>query len=153
MQVLFEGGDFVPTRHETAAAKAEFARHLVRFLEAGCPFSMFSRRFYNRLKNTFGHIAHHDRQGFYCEWFSTHKLRYAFLEHLLAWPCYGDSSFTFSDVERAIQIYLRGSTLIERYRLAANTMDETFSPYGAQPKDAPLAHVTVDEPDLFSQAA
>lgn len=153
MQQIFDGGDFVPTKHETAANKAEFANHLMRFLENGCPFSLFSRRFYNRLKNTFGHNAHYDRHGFYSEWFSTHKLRYAFLEHLLAWPCWGDPAFTFSDVERAIQLFLRNSTLIERYRLAANTLDENFSPYDPQPKDAPLAHVTVDEPDLFSQAA
>jgi len=43
-----------------------------------------------------------------------------FLEHLLSWPCYGDPTFTFSDVERTLQREVRRRDYLLRYRAIAD---------------------------------
>lgn len=153
MEAPFAGEIFTHTQFHTAADKADFANHLVRFLTHGCPFSLFTKRFYNRLNKSFGHIAHYDRFGFYLEWFSTHQRRLAFLERLLSWATYGDPAYTFSDVERAVQKHLQQTSLLQQFEIAARTLTEEFSPFATPSKDAPLAHVTVEQPELFSNAA
>ena len=42
-----------------------------------------------------------------------------FLRHTLAWPCWGDPEYTFSDVERAIQQEIRKRNYLARYELRA----------------------------------
>ena len=82
---------------------------------------MFTKTFYNRLSNCFGHIAHYDLHGFYGTWFAHDALRLSFLQHTLSFSCYGDPAFTFSDVERAIKAELRRRPLVAQYeaRVAA----------------------------------
>ena len=73
------------------------------------------------MSNCFGHIAHYDLRGFYSTWFADDAARLSFLRHTLAFPCYGDPAYTFSDVERAIKAELRRRPLIGQYesRVAA----------------------------------
>src|SRR5208337_1909832 len=57
----------------------------------------------------YGHIAHYSRDGFYGTFFEREADKLAFLDQTLSWPCYGDPTWTWSDVERAIQTRLRAS--------------------------------------------
>lgn len=103
----FTPSEFTPTQWSSVEEKAQFGNTLLHFIESGFKETLFTKKFYNRLMNTFGHIAHYNREGFFSEWFTTEVDRLRFLRHLLQWPCYGDPTFTFSDVERAIQLEVR----------------------------------------------
>jgi hypothetical protein len=104
---VFTADLFVQAHGSTPEDKAKFANHFVRFVEQGFPERLWTKSFYQRLSNTFGHIAHFDIHGFWCVWFENTFKQIQFLERTLAWPCYGDAGFTYSDVERAIIEWLR----------------------------------------------
>lgn len=55
----FLPNEFVPTRFSTSAEKANFGNTLLHFLDANCARELFTKKFYNRLSMTFGHIAHY----------------------------------------------------------------------------------------------
>ena len=108
----FVAADFVPTQSDTAEPKAKFANALLTFVAQDFPRSKFHEGFYRRLSNTFGHIAHYNRDQFYDHFFLTAKDKLAFLEQCATWPCYGDPTFTYSDVERAVGARLRKSQVV-----------------------------------------
>jgi hypothetical protein len=56
---MFVPSEFTPTQWSTTAEKADFGNTLLRFIEAGWRPTMFTKKLYNRLSNTFGHIAHY----------------------------------------------------------------------------------------------
>jgi hypothetical protein len=95
-----------PTKWESAEQKAKWASHLVRFLEARCPEATFQDWFYQRLSNTFGHIAHYNRAGFYDTWFRTANDRFRFVKHLLDHQVFGDPAWTYCDAEAAVQDHI-----------------------------------------------
>ena len=76
----------------------------------------FTDRFYRRLSNTFGNIAHYNRGGFWDEFFTTTADKVRFLEQTLQYPCYGDPAWTYSDVERALQAWLEAEGTLDQYR-------------------------------------
>jgi hypothetical protein len=55
----FLPSDFVPTNFSTAADKADFGNAFLYFIESEWKETLFTKTFYNRLSNTFGHIAHY----------------------------------------------------------------------------------------------
>jgi hypothetical protein len=109
--------EFTPTKFSTAADKAGFGNHLLRFIESEWAQALFTKEFYHRLSMCFGHIAHVDRPTFYETWFTSDQDRLRFLEKTLKWPCWGDPEYTFSDVERAIQQEVRKHNYLARYQL------------------------------------
>jgi hypothetical protein len=109
--------EFTPTKFSTAADKAGFGNHLLRFIESEWAQAHFTKDFYHRLSMCFGHIAHVDRSTFYETWFTCDHDRLRFLEKTLKWPCWGDPEYTFSDVERAIQQEVRKRNYLARYQL------------------------------------
>lgn len=113
---LFSADEFTPTEFSTAQDKAAFGNHFFRFIESDWKQTIFTRTFYNRLSNCFGHIAHYDLHGFYGTWFADDGLRLSFLQHTLRFSCYGDPAYTFSDVERAIKTELRRRPLVAQYQ-------------------------------------
>lgn len=113
----FLPSDFTATKFSTAADKAEFGNTFLRFIESEWASALFTKRFYNRLSMCFGHIAHYCRSQFYEEWFSSVAAQVRFLKHTLRFPCYGDSEYTFSDVERAIQREIVARNYLARYEL------------------------------------
>jgi len=115
----FLPSEFVPTKFSSAADKADFGNALLHFLDADCPQELFTKKLYQRLSMTFGHIAHYDRVGFYDTWFTRARHRAAFVEKTLRWPCHGDPEFTFSDVEHAIQQVMRQRNYLARFELRA----------------------------------
>jgi hypothetical protein len=114
----FDDALFTATEWEGAKEKARFADHFVRFVEGGFKPTLFPDWFYRRLSNTFGHIAHYDRVGFYATWFEGLPKRAAFLRHALRHHCCGDPAFTYSDVERALQSWIRESGWLEKIEAA-----------------------------------
>ena len=50
---------FTPTKWDTAEDKEKFANHFVRFVNSGYKHKLFYKWFYQRLSNTFHHIARH----------------------------------------------------------------------------------------------
>ncbi len=106
-EIRFRADRFVATQYSSAAAKARFASHYVRFVAAGFDRSLFQLWFYRRLRMTFGHLAHTDVDGFYNTWFEGTFHQHGFVDQALRWPCPGDPAVTFCDVEAALQQWLR----------------------------------------------
>lgn len=119
----FDASQFVPTQFSSAADKAAFGNQLLHFAKADFSRTLFKKAFYNRLCQTFGHIAHYDLSGFYSTWFEDDATKLAFVRHTLRHPCYGDPAFTFSDVERAIQIEVDRLNLATVYCLRVEQME------------------------------
>lgn len=98
---------FTATAHSTVQDKQKFAAHFKRFILAGCPPKLFHKWFYQRLSLCFGMIAHYNQQGFYDTYFTGLNGRLQFVSECLAWPCYGDPAYTYSDVEQYLQEWLK----------------------------------------------
>lgn len=114
--MTFNPTEFTPTEWDGAQDKAAFAKQFIRFVQSDFAAQRFTDKFYRRLSNTFGHIAHYNRGGFWAEFFTTTADKVRFLEMTLRHPCYGDPAWTYSDVERALQAWLRADETLERYR-------------------------------------
>jgi hypothetical protein len=108
--------NFTPTQWDTAKDKVAFANQFVRFVQSDFAARYFTDKFYRRLSNTFGHIANYNRGGFWETFFTTTADKVQFLEQTLQHPCYGDPAWTYSDVERALQTWLRADGTLDRYR-------------------------------------
>jgi len=117
--------DFLPTKFMPADTKAWFAVHFLRFASADFPKHHFTQRFYDRVMNTFGMIAHYDRMGFWTEYFTSTAGKVEFIEQVIEWPCYGDPNDTFSDAEREIQRRLRQVDLLGLYRKLSRAERDT----------------------------
>jgi hypothetical protein len=91
---IFGPSDVTPTKWSTAEQKVIFAGHFIKFLESGCPLTLFTECFYERLSSCFQHNARYDRATFYDYWFVTAAVRYSFIQHMLKSHCYGDPAFT-----------------------------------------------------------
>jgi hypothetical protein len=102
---------FTATQFDTAQDKADFANWLVRFIVDGFKCAAFHTARYRRLSNCFGMIAHYNKFGFYDAQFETPQRRQEFLQHIThAWRCPGDPAWTFSDVEKCVQQWLKDRT-------------------------------------------
>jgi hypothetical protein len=113
--MTFSPSQFTPTQWDTAADKVLFAEQFVQFVQSDFNFRHFTDKFYRRLSNTFGHIAHYNRGGFWDTFFRTTHDKVRFLEWTLQHPCYGDPTWTYSDVERALQAWLKTEDMLNRY--------------------------------------
>ena len=111
----FTADQFTPTKWERSEQKAKFARQFIKFVESDFARSQFPHMFYLRLALCFGHIAHFNEAGFFETFFTTTRDKVRFLRQTLQHPCYGDPTFTYSDVERALQEWLRESGVLARY--------------------------------------
>lgn len=116
-----QGWSFTPTKWSCAADKQKFALHYISFIQARCPFEKFHDWFYTRLSQMFMHIAHYNRHGFYETWCETSEKRLAMLRHHVEYPSVGDPAWTWSDVERELQIWLAESGILRAYEFEAQT--------------------------------
>src|SRR5271166_239045 len=113
----FKPDQFIATQWSTAEDKAKFANALMKFIAHEFPRHSFSKALYQRLSNTFGHIAHYNKDGYYSVFFERDADKVVFLDQTLGWPCYGDPTYTLCDVERAVQRRLRAANVIEVFRM------------------------------------
>lgn len=161
----FEASQFTATKWSNAEDKAKFANKLMKFIAAEFPRQSFTQSFYQRLSNTFGHIAHCDLAGFHGVFFEDEAGRTDFLSQTLEYRCTGDPAYTFSDVERAVQTRLRASNVIDVFRMrerdATRARDLALlarltSKYGAKREAPSPAQATAPDaepaqpPDLFA---
>ena len=114
--MTFDPSQFTPTKWQTVEDKAAFANRFVRFVQSDFALKHFTEKFYRRLSNTFGHIAHYNRGGFSETFFTTTADKVRFLEMTLQWSWGGDPAWTYGDVERTLQEWLQASGLLEQYR-------------------------------------
>ena len=64
-----------------------------------------------------GISRNYNRDGYYSVFFERDADKVVFLDQTLRWPCYGDPTYTFCDVERAVQRRLRAANVIEVFRM------------------------------------
>jgi hypothetical protein len=136
----FTADRFTATQWEPAEHKAEFARRFIRFVESDFDRRKFTDDLYRRLSMTFGHIAHHDRSGFYDTFFTTTEDKVRFLRQTAGHTCVGDPAYTYSDVERALQAWINQNGILQEYERAAQEQapklnaasPEHLAPEGAQ---------------------
>ena len=154
----FTAAEFTPTQWDSAEDKAKFANALMKFIANEFPRQSFTKPLYQRLSNTFGHIAHHNLDGFYAVFFERDTDKVVFLEQTLSWSHFGDPTLTFSDVERAVKRRLRSAKVIDIFRLleadatrrrelatlarlqekyGARTPPPDLTPIGSQPSSPP----------------
>jgi len=107
MKPVFHASQFTPTEWNSAEDKAKFANHFVRFVTGGFKYSVFPKWFYHRLSNMYGHIAHHNKAGFYDTWFSSPDRAVSFIERIEQHHAYGDPAYTYSDVEKALTEWMK----------------------------------------------
>ena len=113
----FEPDRFTPTQWSSPGDKAKFANALMKFIAHEFPRQSFGKALYQRLSNTFGHIAHTNQDDYYSVFFERDADKVVFLDQTLRWPCYGDPTSTFCDVERAVQRRLKAANVIEVFRM------------------------------------
>lgn len=111
----FTADQFTPTEHADAKAKARFANQFVAFVKSDFTHTKFPNWFYTRLSMTFGHIAHYNQHGFFDTFFSTPKGKVRFIQVCFQHPCYGQPEFTFCDVEKALQEWMREEEITDKY--------------------------------------
>ena len=104
------------TQWSTVEDKWNFVRQFQAFVKSGFAFTKFPKWFYQRLSNTFGHIAHYDQGGFYDNFFRQTAGKVAFVEQCLRWECFGQPEFTFCDAEREIQTWLKDEDIAGQLR-------------------------------------
>ena len=121
--MTFDPSQFTPTKWETAKDKAAFANRFVRFVQSDFAAKHFTEKFYRRLSNTFGLIAHYNRGGFWETFFTSTADKVRFLEIAIRWSWGSDPAWTYGDVERVLREWLQADGTLERYRqrLAAET--------------------------------
>ncbi len=150
----FVAADFAPTHWDSAEQKAKFANALLTFVAQDFPRSKFHEGFYRRLSNTFGHIACYNSAGFYGRFFLNAHDKLEFLEQCVTWPCHGDPTTTYSDVERSLVARLTQSQIVailssqivvERRRRELAHLSELKARY----EPAAEAPATAEIPDLF----
>ena len=98
---------FTPTKFDSVEQKQKFAKQFIKFVKNGCHAHDFPKWFYQRLSMTRGHIAHHDQAGFFDTWFYSTESKMNFINHWIDNPIYGDPEYTYSDVERFLQSWLK----------------------------------------------
>lgn len=122
--ILFRPEQFTPTEFHSAADKAKFANHFVRFVESDFKATLFPKWFYRELSMTFGHIAHYNQGGFYGTFFNDLRGRLEFLAITAGevglyaesgMGICGDPTFTYSDVEKVLRAWVVEKDLVRAY--------------------------------------
>lgn len=98
---------YVATKWDSAAQKVKFEKQFKKFVSNGFKFEHFPKWFYIRLSMCFHHIAHYNQHGFYTTWFKEEKDRQEFIERIKNMSIYGDPEYTYSDVEKVLQDWVK----------------------------------------------
>jgi hypothetical protein len=117
---------FVASKWYSPEDKAKFGNHLLRFIGKGFPQHLFTKAFYRLLSNHFGHIAHYSAHGFWDHYFTDDRSRFEFLNDTVLYVVCGDPTYTFSDVERAVQRRLQQSGVLDWQERAAHGETEAL---------------------------
>ena len=125
MNKIFNAEQFISTKWDSAEQKAKFANQFVKFVDNGFKESDFPEWFYKRLSMCFSHIAHYNRQGFFDTFFTSISYKIDFIRQTLDCDCYGDSTFTYSDVERVLKQWMEEKHILSTYQLRLSEVSES----------------------------
>ncbi len=103
---LLAADRFTATPHSTAEEKTRFCNDFIRFILSGFDRKRFTKKFYERLSNILGHIAHFNARGFWETWFSTPVQQRQFVQHIHECVPLGDPHFCWVDVERELKSWI-----------------------------------------------
>jgi hypothetical protein len=98
---------YTPTQWSTSTDKSKFESQFKKFVTGGFKRRDFPKWFYQRLCGCFGFIAHYDEHQFYETFFTTPKDRRWFIDQTLKYVVVGDPAWTYSDVEKVLQDWMR----------------------------------------------
>ncbi len=121
---VFVPEHFVKTHLCTQEHKAQCANEFVDFVTSDFPEFLWKRRLYQFVSNSFGFIAENDNRTFYWRHFSDLAAQRRFLEQVVEWDFYSPPDSSFSDVERALQVWLRQQDIIRIYAAKALALFE-----------------------------
>lgn len=115
---------YTATQWSTVQDKEKFVRQFIKFVTKGFRFCDFPKWFYIKLSNCFGHIAHYNQGGFYETFFQSTQDKAAFVQHCLEADTYGSPAFTFCDVEKELQQWLKDNKFLEKLERQAHQEQE-----------------------------
>lgn len=124
MKKTFNAEQFTPTQYATAEEKARWANTMVSWIERGFPASGWTKTLYHRLSNMYMHIAHYNQSGFYSVWFIDDDAKARWLEYIQESRIYGETNYTWSDVEYALQAWIAERNLTSIYIQRAAQVQE-----------------------------
>ena len=114
----YPAAQFTPTKWNTAEDKARMTKKLTKFILSGFQQPSFTKEVYKRLSTMFGHIAEYDIQGFYSVWFEDDDACLNWAENVIRGGVLGfvvgDPAWTWSDVEKTLQHWMRENRIIEQ---------------------------------------
>ena len=139
----FEPDQFIATQWSTAEDKAKFANALMKFIAQEFPRPEFQQSSVPTAQQYVRAYRAYNQDGYYSVFFERDADKVVFLDQTLRWPCYGDPTYTFCDVERAVQRRLRAANVIEVFRMREadatrkrelDTLARLQAKYGAEPR-------------------
>lgn len=116
----FQASQFTATRGSTTEDKARMTNRITKFILSGFQQSSFTKEIYKRLSTMFGHIAEYDIHGFYHVWFEDDAACLKWVENAMKGGVLGfvvgDPAWTWSDVEKTLQQWMKENRIIEQIR-------------------------------------
>ena len=120
----YQAPQFTPTKWNTAEDKARMTNKFTKFILNGFQEKSFTKEMYKRLSTMFGHIAEYDIQGFYAVWFKDDAACLKWAENVgkggVLGFVVGDPAWTWSDVEKALQEWIRENRIVEQIQRIAD---------------------------------
>ena len=120
----YPASNFTPTKWNTAEEKARMTNKLTKFILNGFQEKSFTKEMYKRLSTMFGHIAEYDIKGFYAVWFKDDAACLRWAENVIRGGVLGfvvgDPAWTWSDVEKTLQHWMRENQIVEQIQSIAD---------------------------------
>jgi hypothetical protein len=120
----YQAPQFTTTKWNTAEDKARMTNKFTKFILNGFQQPSFTKEMYKRLSTMFGHIAEYDIQGFYAVWFKDDAACLKWAENVgkggVLGFVVGDPAWTWSDVEKALQEWIRENRIVEQIQRIAD---------------------------------
>ena len=118
---IFQASQFTATKWNTAEDKARMASKITKFILNGFQQPAFTKELYKRLSTMFGHIAEYDIHGFYHVWFEDDAACLKWAENAMKGGVLGlvvgDPAWTWSDVEKALQVWMKENQIVQQIRM------------------------------------
>ena len=137
---IFQASQFTATKWNTAEDKARMASKITKFILNGFQQPAFTKELYKRLSTMFGHIAEYDIHGFYHVWFEDDAACLKWAENAMKGGVLGfvvgDPAWTWSDVEKALQAWMKENRIVEQIHSIDNS--ESCTVPAAPPQESQL---------------
>ncbi len=121
----YQATPFSATKWTTAEDKARMATKITKFILNGFQQPSFTKEIYRRLSTMFGHIAEYDIHGFYHVWFADDAACLRWTENAVKGGVLGfvvgDPAWTWSDVEKALQAWMKENRIVEQIHRIDNS--------------------------------